>query len=123
MDTVTRTAVLDAPIERVWQAITEGDALAAWLDSSVDIDVRPGGVGRVGSRSVLVTEVDDGRHLSMLWWDEADGVVTSVDFTISPLVTGTEFTVTERLTGGPVASLRWGGACARLSSMVAPVYA
>lgn len=98
---VERRAVLDEPIERVWEAITDG----SWLDKDVDIDVRPGGTGRIGDRSVLVTDVDPGRHISLLWWEGDD--VSSVDFSLTPTDEGTELIVIERPTfqsSGPVAS-------------------
>ncbi|MHB8466041.1 MAG: SRPBCC domain-containing protein [Acidimicrobiales bacterium] len=125
MSTVTRTALLEAPIEEVWSAVTDPDALAAWLASSVSLDVRPGGVGRLslpdGDRSVLVTAVEEGRHLSMLWWGD-DDVVSAVDFTLVPTPSGTSLTVVERL-ATPTASARWGCAFALLATLVVPVRA
>lgn len=46
---ITRT--LSAPPERVWRALTDPQALAAWfwphLDNTVEIDLRPGGRYRI----------------------------------------------------------------------------
>jgi uncharacterized protein YndB with AHSA1/START domain len=56
---ITITRVLDAPRELVWRAWTDPDHLARWwgargwstAPSDVTIDVRPGGIFRVGSVS------------------------------------------------------------------------
>jgi uncharacterized protein YndB with AHSA1/START domain len=127
--TVTRTATLDAPIEKVWEAVTDPSALASWLASEVELDVRPGGVGRVqmpdGARSVLVTAVEAGRRLSLLWWGDEDGVVTSVDFSLASSEERTLLTVVERAAApiAPTASLRWGCAFALLAALAVPARA
>lgn len=112
MSAVTRTATFDVPVDDLWSAVCH----PAWLGTSVEIDVRPGGVGHVDSRSVLVTEVDEGRQLSMLWWD-ADDVVSSVTLTVAATPQGASLTVVEH---NPAPSMRWGCAFALLATMVAP---
>jgi uncharacterized protein YndB with AHSA1/START domain len=133
---VTRSEVLDAPIEDVWAALTDPAALSQWLADAADLDLRPGGVGRIrlpdGDRSVLVTARDEGRRLSMLWWREGDGQLSAVDLTISPSPsTGadprTELVVVERLVIAPAEAhaarvsmgMRWGCAFALLSTVCA----
>ena len=62
------TRVFDAPREEVWRAWTEPERLAAWWGkrgwstpvSSVEIDVRPGGVFRLNS-----INDEDGREMPM----------------------------------------------------------
>jgi uncharacterized protein YndB with AHSA1/START domain len=112
MSAVTRTATFDAPLEEVWSALRN----PAWLGASVEIDVRPGGIGHVDSRSVLVTEVDEGHRLSMLWWDENDEV-SSVSLTVEATPEGTALTVVER---NAAPTMRWGCAFAMLAATVAP---
>jgi uncharacterized protein YndB with AHSA1/START domain len=127
---VTRTARFDAPREEVWEAITDPDALSCWLADDVDLDVRPGGVGRVtlpggGTRSVLVTEVEDERRLSLLWWDTSTDALSSVEMTLADGDDGTELVVVERLLAPPATaaqtrvtmSMRWGCACTALSNV------
>ena len=145
---VTRSATLDAPLEKVWDAITDPAALAAWLGDEVELDVRPGGVGRIrlpdGDRSVLVTAVEEGRRLSLLWWGEESGEVSSVELTLSEHLSGplsgppsgsgrdgVELVVVERLlipaARASVArvsmGMRWGCAFALLSTVCLPAFA
>jgi uncharacterized protein YndB with AHSA1/START domain len=62
------TRVFDAPREQVWRAWTEPERLAAWWGrrgwstpvSSVELDVRPGGVFRLNS-----INDEDGREMPM----------------------------------------------------------
>ncbi len=48
--TIEREIVIDAPIEVVWNSITEPDAIAQWFADRVELDAVPGG------RGVLVFE-------------------------------------------------------------------
>ena len=65
---ISITRVFDAPREQVWRAWTEPERLAAWWGkrgwstpvSSVELDVRPGGVFRLNS-----INDEDGRELPM----------------------------------------------------------
>ncbi|MDY7105187.1 MAG: SRPBCC domain-containing protein [Actinomycetota bacterium] len=101
---VTRDVDLDASIERVWEALTEPEALAEWMGGPSELDARPGGGGRVTDaetatvRRVLVTESDPGRRLAFTWWpdDDGDGVASEVRFDLTPSGGGTRLTVTER---------------------------
>jgi uncharacterized protein YndB with AHSA1/START domain len=70
------------------------------LEAEVELDVHPGGEGRVrdeaGDRQVRVDEVDDGRRLVFSWWpaDEV-GAVSRVELVLVPSETGTRLVVTE----------------------------
>lgn len=98
---VTRSAELDAPAEEVWRALTEPDLLGDWLESSVDLDVRPGGVGVIVEddgtvRRALVDEVDPARRLALRWWpDDASGPLSTVEVELEPTPDGTRVVVTE----------------------------
>jgi uncharacterized protein YndB with AHSA1/START domain len=90
------TRVFDAPREQVWRAWTEPARLAAWWGkrgwstpvSSVELDVRPGGVFRLNS-----INDEDGREMPMdavyrevveperLVFARGDGATSSVTFT------------------------------------------
>lgn len=93
--TVERSVVLDAPVEEAWRAVTDPDELAAWMGGEVELDLRPGGVGVFhlgpdGDHSALVTEVDPGRRLAMLWWplDGGDRGPSSVELVLAPVADG-----------------------------------
>ena len=43
-DQIERETVIDAPVERVWELITEAEHLGRWFgDAGAEIDLRPGG--------------------------------------------------------------------------------
>lgn len=91
---------LDAPIERVWSAVTDPEQLAAWLGDDVDLDVRPGGAGRVvdpdgSERGVVVTGVEPYERLTWHWWSDRHGVST-VEIELTPLPDATRLRVIER---------------------------
>lgn len=45
--TIEREIVIDAPAEVVWATITEPDQISAWFADRVELDLRPGGHGRL----------------------------------------------------------------------------
>ena len=75
--TVRRT--LPAPVDRVWRALTEPKALAAWFwpdrfETTVDVDLRAGGRYRIHGKPMAVSgeyvEVDPMTRLVFTWrWD------------------------------------------------------
>lgn len=74
---------LDVSIEAAWNAISDPGELATWLGSSVDLDVRPGGHGRIVDddgtiREVLVTDVRPGEQIAWHWWSDG-GELSSVE--------------------------------------------
>ena len=78
-----RVVDLDASMESAWAAITDPCELAAWIGSSVELDVRPGGRGRIVDddgtvRDLVVTEVRAGEHLAWHWWSDT-GDLSSVE--------------------------------------------
>ena len=99
---VRRTALLPAPVETVWAALTEAGRLAAWLGGDVDIDPFPGGQvaldedGRL--RRGVVVDLEPLRHLEIRWlpasrkmgflWgtdDEPAGSGGAVEFHLEPV--------------------------------------
>ena len=108
--TVERAVELDAPVDVVWSALTDADAMSAWFGGQVSLDAVPGGEGRFdldegGARRARVDEVEPGRRLSWRWWDEHDddGPITAVTFELTGLGARTRLVVTERpiLMGSP----------------------
>lgn len=105
-DRIEREIVVEAPVERVWRALTTADELAAWFGDSAEIDLRPGGKLRLGwseydaSANGVVVEVDPPSRFSFRWEASADGgdappPSTLVEFTLTPVATGTAVAVVE----------------------------
>jgi uncharacterized protein YndB with AHSA1/START domain len=61
------------PIEKVWRAVTTPEHLRQWFPTSVEVDLRPGGVMRFGAIDGdagaigTVLTVDAPRHLTFTW--------------------------------------------------------
>jgi uncharacterized protein YndB with AHSA1/START domain len=66
---VTREVVLDAPVEEVWEAVTDPDRLEEWFSEDGE------------ARELVVEEVETGRRVAYTWeegrvaieLEEADG--------------------------------------------------
>ena len=101
METVTRQVQLDISPDALWSAITDREALQAWLGEQVDLDLRPGGEGVIVDDDVacdaVVHSVEEGRGWSFEWRvDEAP--VSTVSFEISTGDDGTSvLTIRETL--------------------------
>ncbi len=100
---ITRTVDLDASLHDVWRALTEPELLGDWLDSRVELDVRPGGEGVIveadgAVRRACVDEVDPARRLAMRWWPaDGDGPESKVELDLEQTPDGTRVVVTETL--------------------------
>jgi uncharacterized protein YndB with AHSA1/START domain len=101
-DEVRREVVVEAPLERVWRAISEADQLVRWFpDKIAQIDLRPGGAMRIEWRD---GEFDDGTvdaveapSRFVFRWHGAgfDSPETSVEFTLEAVEGGTRVVVVE----------------------------
>jgi uncharacterized protein YndB with AHSA1/START domain len=101
-DEVRREVVVEAPLERVWRAISEADQLVRWFpDKIAQIDLRPGGAIRIEWRD---GEFDDGTvdaveapSRFVFRWHGAgfDSPETSVEFTLEAVEGGTRVVVVE----------------------------
>ncbi len=74
---------LDTSIEAAWDAISDPTELANWLGPIVELDLRPGGRGRVVDddgtvRQLVVTDVRAGEQVAWHWWSDA-GELSSVE--------------------------------------------
>jgi uncharacterized protein YndB with AHSA1/START domain len=47
VDDIRREIVIDASIERVWEALTSAEQMSQWFGDSAEIDLRPGGRARI----------------------------------------------------------------------------
>ena len=113
METVTRRVELDVSPEALWNAITDGDTLAAWLGDAVDVDLRPGGTGVVidelVTRHLTVDTVEPGRGWSFDWSVD-DEAASHVSFSIESTDDGgSRLTITETLSASASADrgFRW----------------
>jgi uncharacterized protein YndB with AHSA1/START domain len=102
MSMLQREVVLPVTPDRLWEALTEPDALAGWFGAEVEWDLTPGGRARFvgahdGDRHGRVDDVAPGRHLRFRWWpDDDEEAVSEVSYRLDPEEMGTRLTVTER---------------------------
>ena len=123
---------LDATIDAAWTALSDPGELAQWLGASVELDVQPGGRGRVVDddgtvRDVLVTGVDERHGIAWHWWSD-DGELSSVELRIDERDGHTRLHIVEMVVLGPTltdarptmaaCSRRWTAATSRLWSRV-----
>jgi uncharacterized protein YndB with AHSA1/START domain len=102
---VVKTLELDAPIERVWKAITDPAELSRWFGDRTVLELRPGSDGAMiweehGSFAVRVEEVEAPRRLVWSWVHEA-----GVAFEDAP-ATRVEWVLERRDDGGTTLRLR-----------------
>ena len=99
----TKEVVLPVDADEAWAAVTEEEALEAWLAERVELDLRPGGDASFTlpdgeERHGMIEEVAVGERLTFWWW--ADGGESSrVTFELAPAVGGTRVRVTETPVG------------------------
>src|SRR5688572_15359376 len=93
MPTVTREITLPVEPEEAWADVSEAERLAEWMDEEVELDLWEGGDVRIGDRSGVVHEIDEGRRLRFTTGD------SEITFTVEPVVEGSRVRVTET---GPV---------------------
>ncbi|HVM53629.1 MAG TPA: SRPBCC domain-containing protein [Acidimicrobiales bacterium] len=80
---VERSVVLDAPADRVWQALIEDPS--GWFDAEVEIEPRPGGRVRVDDRRGTVERFAPGEALSFRVWTPPPVEGSRIDFVLEPL--------------------------------------
>jgi len=112
---VSRSIELPVPVEEAWASLRDAEGLGRWLGDRVELDVAPGAAGTVAEgdtvRQVVVTEVDEGRSIGLVWWDEAapdEASLVTIAVTSADGGLGSQVTVTERLAGAASATV--GGA-------------
>ena len=102
---VERQVVVPVAPAEVWEAVVDGDRLAAWLggdaDLRVDLDLEPGATGTVTeanepTRQVRVDVVEPERRLRFQWWPEdGSGPLTEVELDLAEVGAGTRVRVIE----------------------------
>ena len=87
---------------RLWDVLTNPDAVAGWFGARVEWDLHPGGQAHFRQdegpdRRGRVDTVSPGRHLVFRWWPDGDEEQASeVSYRLEPDADGTRLTVTER---------------------------
>jgi uncharacterized protein YndB with AHSA1/START domain len=108
--TVRRTIRIAAPVEKVWQAVTEPEHISKWFGRTVLDGTGPGAEGTMtfpdyGAVPIRVEAVDAPRMVAYRWGnddasgrmpDRVDEATTTVfTFTLEAVADGTELTVVE----------------------------
>jgi uncharacterized protein YndB with AHSA1/START domain len=135
--TVSRTISIQAPLEKVWAAITEAEHLARWFPQRVDLPVAEVGTRGVfsfegyGDFPVEVEAIEPMRMIAYRWGNELGAPValesaasTLFRFTIEGIEGGTQLTVVEtgfEATANPAARMEdnRGGWTSELDELVA----
>jgi uncharacterized protein YndB with AHSA1/START domain len=105
-DRIEREIVIEAPPERVWEALTTAEHLGTWFgDAGATIDLRPGGElvchwERHGSVRAVVEVVEPASRFRFRWSgplgeEPVEGNTTTVEFTLAPIPEGTKLRVVE----------------------------
>ena len=102
----TKEVVLPVDRDEAWAAVTEEEALEAWLAERVELELRPGGDASFTlpggeERRGMVEEVAVGERLTFWWWTDQDPPAQSsrVTFELAPAIGGTRVRVTETPAG------------------------
>ena len=113
---IRRELLVPVSPARLWEELTDPDAVRSWFGAEVEWDLRPGGEARFVEddgtvRHGRVATVAPERELRFRWWpdeDEAAGA-SEVTYRLEPHDGATRFEVTERRLSGPQASAggRW----------------
>jgi uncharacterized protein YndB with AHSA1/START domain len=108
-DEIERETLINAPVERVWELITEAEHLGRWFgDAGAEIDLRPGGAivlrwAEYGTNRGRVVAVEPHTRFSYRWApfkdpggeEPDDGNSTLVEFTLQPEGDATRLRVVE----------------------------
>jgi uncharacterized protein YndB with AHSA1/START domain len=111
---IRRSVEFDLDADQLWSLLADPDELATWLGDRVDIDLVPGGAGRVVDddveRDLLVEQVVDGERIAWRWWRRDDpGSASHVELVIAPRPGGTRLDIVETLIAPPVSALALDG--------------
>jgi uncharacterized protein YndB with AHSA1/START domain len=102
---ITRSIDINAPVEKVWAAITEPDLIAQWFGDTCEFDPTPGSTGTFGWKEhgtvrVVVEHADRPKTLIYRWArgfdvDPVPGNSTVVRFDLAESAGGTRLTLVE----------------------------
>lgn len=104
-DTIEREITIAAPVERVWDLLTQAEGLGQWFgDDGADIDLRPGGDLTLrwvahGTVTGRVERVERPSVFAYRWWlqglEHQEAASTLVEFTLRSEGDGTHVRVVE----------------------------
>jgi uncharacterized protein YndB with AHSA1/START domain len=108
-DRIERETTIEAPVERVWELLTQAEHVGRWFgDAGAEIDLRPGGAMVMhwrehGSSRGRIEAVEPHSRFSYRWApfkdpggeEPAEGNSTLVEFTLAPHGDGTRLRVVE----------------------------
>jgi len=98
---VTRSVVVDAPPEEVWDALTDPDRLEDWFADSVEGELCEEEAEVVFGwedgerREAVIERVQAPERLEFSWWREGEPGASRVAFELTPAVGGTRVVVVE----------------------------
>ena len=106
LDAIERDIFIKAPVERVWDLVTQDEHVGRWFgDAGAEIDLRPGGSVTLswkehGTVHGRVEEVDAPSRFVWIWASEAGiepvpGRSTRIEFTLAAEADGTRLRVVE----------------------------
>jgi len=108
-DRIERETVIDAPVERVWELLTEAEHVGRWFaDAGAEIDLRPGGTMMMhwrehGAAQARIERVEPPSVFSYRWapfkepggLEPVEGNSTLVEFTLTAQGDATRLRVVE----------------------------
>lgn len=94
VNVITFQRSLDAPPERVWEALTTQEGITSWLAVSAKVDGRDGGDVEIEfdddqTVSGIITRWDPNSHFDHTWVINAT-ITSDVAYSLTPLGEGTE---------------------------------
>ncbi|MFT4038400.1 MAG: SRPBCC family protein [Thermomicrobiales bacterium] len=103
--TVEREIIVNAPVQRVWDVLTQPQHIGQWFGSRAELEPRVGGAGLLefegyGAFAISVVRFDPTSHFAYRWankpgWEAVPGKSTLVEFTLEPSDAGTKLRVVE----------------------------
>ena len=105
-DEILREVEIEAPIEKVWAAITQPEHLGQWFgDAGVDVDFRVGGEMKIrfeghGETLARIEAIDEPRRFAWHWAQPnsgtpGEGNSTLVEFNLESTAGGTKLRLVE----------------------------
>jgi uncharacterized protein YndB with AHSA1/START domain len=126
--TVSRSILLDASPEQVWEALVDPTALAEWLADEVELEPYEGGelVCRYEDgeeRRGEVELIEEAERLAFQWRREGGAHPSRVELILDAIAGGTELTVVESglRASSPLLAATWTGSLRRLCLAVGRV--